>query len=133
MTQSMSSCSIEALVVTTRNRDEVVGIDVQRHRGNEWFFDDFPCAGPCLGISEQDKRMAEWAISCKSVVVKDITHHVYFLDVTDINAPVKYATALRRLPLLTRVAFPVVPLKRKHVHRHKLTFDVTYGAGGLVV
>ena len=129
MTMSTNSY-LDIVVLGMNNMDEVIDIDVQRHGGNEWFYDDFPCAGPAYNeLSEQDKRLVEGAITQRSVVVKDITYYIYcrnmaswwqmesptasqeLSDVVGINAPVNYTAALRRFyPLLTRVAFPVTRL-----------------------
>jgi hypothetical protein len=34
------------------------GLDIHRHGGNMWFYDDFPCMGPAYNeVSDQDKEM----------------------------------------------------------------------------
>ena len=52
----------DVTVVEIDVKDETVLLDVHRHRGSEWFLDDFPCAGPAyVELSSEDKRrLSTW-------------------------------------------------------------------------
>lgn len=157
ITSTMSTMSDEETAVSAHaegNEDEVAVLDVERHGGNEWFFDDFPCAGPAyMELSNEDKNVVKWATTRRSVAVRDITYYIYcrnvaawaqmesptaaheITDVTGINAPVNYAVALKRFyPLLTRLAFAVQGLTRSVcIGTYRLTFKVEYKDGGPIV
>jgi len=133
---------------------EVVELHVQRHGGNIWLLDDFPCMGPAFNeLSDQDQDMVRWAMERRSVVVRDITYYVYcrnmaswwqmesptasqeLSDIARINAPVSCAAALRRFyPLLTRVTFPLKPIKKTvYIGTYKLRFTISYTDKGPIV
>ncbi|KAH9827501.1 cell division control protein 48, variant 1 [Teratosphaeria destructans] len=141
-------------LIESGDRDETVILDVHRHGGNEWFMDDFPCAGPAyMELSNKHKNLVQWAITRRTVAVRDITYYIYcrnvaawaqmesptaahkIADVTGINAPVNNAVALKRFyPLLARMAFPIEGLVRSVcIGTYRFTFDVKYPDGGLVV
>ncbi len=153
-----SETVVSVTVGEDRNGDEdeneTVILDIQTHGGNEWFMDDFPCAGPAyMELSNEDKNLVEWAITRRSVAVRDITYYVYcrsvaawaqmesptaaheIADVTGINAPVNYAIALQRFyPLLARMAFPIEGLTRSVcIGTYRFTFEVKYLDDGPVV
>ena len=154
-TTSMSTISdARTVVAADDNGDEGAAFDVQRHGGNEWFLDDFPCAGPgYLELSNEDKNVVQWAITRRSVAVRDITYYIYcrntaswsqmespaasheIVDVVGINAPVNYAKALERYyPLLTRLAFAIGELSRSVcIGTYRLTFDVDFTPEGPIV
>lgn len=134
--------------------DEEIGLDIQRHGGNMWFYDDFPCMGPAFQeLSDQDKEMVRWAVNRRAVTVRDITYYIYcrnmaswwqmesptaaqeLADVAGINAPVNYAAALRRYyPLLSRLAFPLGPIKKSVcIGTYRLKFMIKYMDGGPIV
>jgi DNA-directed RNA polymerase subunit M/transcription elongation factor TFIIS len=136
------------------DEDEIVVLDVHSHGGNEWFMDDFPCSGPAyMELSQEDKNIVEWAMTRRSVAVRDITYYVYcrnvaawaqmesptaaheLTDVANINAPVNYAAALQRFyPLLTRMAFPIEGLTTSVcIGTYRFTFEVKYLDDGPVV
>ncbi|KAK6436906.1 hypothetical protein LTR95_006910 [Oleoguttula sp. CCFEE 5521] len=141
-------------VVMEGDDSETVVLDVHRHGGNEWFMDDFPCAGPAyMELSHADKNLVQWAISRRSVAVRDITYYIYcrsiaawaqmesptaaheIADVTGINAPVNYAMALQRFyPLLARLAFPIEGLTRSVcIGTYRFTFEVKHLEDGPIV
>ena len=117
----VSSDDSDTAVVVGENGSEIAEFDVQRHGGNEWFMDDFPCSGPATNeLSERDKALVEWAVTRRCVAIKDITYYVYctnmaswwqleslttaneLLEQTGIRAEVNYRIALEKVyPLLS--------------------------------
>jgi len=149
-----SIAETSAPIAAEGDEDEVVLLDVHSHGGNEWFMDDFPCSGPAyMELSMEDKNIVQWAMTRRSVAVRDITYYIYcrnvaawaqmesptaaheLTDVAGINAPVNYSAALQRFyPLLTRMAFPIEGLTTSVcIGTYRFTFEVKYLDDGPVV
>jgi hypothetical protein len=87
-------------------------VDVHRYAGNEWIYDDFPCAVPAFNELPAGQGSGSGAVQKRSVAVRDVTYYIYcrntvswwqmksptasheIADVTGTNAPVNYIIAL---------------------------------------
>ncbi|OBT60330.1 hypothetical protein VE03_10271 [Pseudogymnoascus sp. 23342-1-I1] len=138
------------------SEDNVI-VDMDFHRdasGGVYILDDFPCSGPAfMDLSDDEKAIVTWAITNRSVAVKDLTYYVYcrsvaawcqmqsataaqeLTAVAGITASVNYGVALERFyPLVTRVAFPIAELERSVcIGTWRMTFSIEHTEHGPIV
>jgi hypothetical protein len=122
--------------------------------GNEYILDDFPCSGPAfMDLADDERAVVTWAITNRSVAVKDLTYYVYcksiaawsqmqsataaqeLAAVTGTTAPVNYKIALERYySLITRVAVQLRELERSVcIGTWRMTFTVEHTEHGPIV